>query len=210
MTRNQTLTRILSDKVVAIIRMKNPKHISQTVAALIEGGINALEITSNTPDFASHIEQSRLKHQNALIGAGTIISTSLAKQAIDSGAQFLVTPNTDPQIVEIASRADVPVIMGAFTATEMQVASQAGADIIKLFPASIAGIAYMKSVLAPLDHLKLFAVGGINAENAKSWLEAGAAGIGVGSQLTVIQPDGTIDVQATVTNIQSLLTAIEF
>jgi 2-dehydro-3-deoxyphosphogluconate aldolase/(4S)-4-hydroxy-2-oxoglutarate aldolase len=209
MTKKEVLDIILSERVLAIIRMQSGKTVVTAIAAVVEGGINALEITSNTPDFLQHIEKARNTHPHTLTGAGTILNGKLASAAINAGAQFLVTPGTNVEIIRVASDAGIPVIMGAYTTTEILQASQAGADIIKLFPAGIAGIPYMKSVMAPLDEIKIFAVGGINAENAKDWLKAGAAGIGIGSQLLVRAADGELDLSGTVENVKRLKDMIQ-
>jgi len=209
MTKKEILNIILSERVLAIIRMKSAQAVGTSVAALVKGGMRVLEITSNTPDFLKHIEQARKMHQHTLTGAGTILTGKLARAAIDSGAQFLVTPNTNTDIITIAANAGIPVIMGAYTPTEILRASQAGADIIKLFPAGIAGIPYMKAVMAPLDNLRIFAVGGINTENAQSWLEAGAIGVGIGSQLMAKGADGKLDLTQTVNNARQLMAMVK-
>lgn len=204
MTKKEILNIILSERVLAIIRMESSMNVETAIGAVVEGGINALEITSNTPGFLQHIEKARKTHPRTLTGAGTILNAKLARAAISAGAQFLVTPGTSVEIIQEASDAGIPVIMGAYTPTEILQASQAGADIIKLFPAGIAGIPYMKAVMAPLDGLKIFAVGGINADNAENWLKAGAAGIGVGSQLLASAKDGKLDQSGTVENVKRL------
>lgn len=195
---------IISEKALAILRMKADHHIPDLVAALVEGGIKVLEITSNTPNFSKHIEQARKQHSQVLVGAGTILTGIQAKQAIDCGAQFLVTPNTNIEIIKEAVKSDIPSIVGALTPTEIAQAVQAGADIIKLFPASFAGIEYMRAVKGPFDNLKIFAVGGINLNNAGSWLKAGAAGVGIGSQLLGIGQNGQPDIDQTRNNAKSL------
>ena len=209
MTKREVLEIILSERVVAIIRLKSTREVPDVVAALVEGGIKALEITTNTPEFLKHITQARRTHLNTLTGAGTVLTSDQARAAIDSGAQFLVTPNTNPDVIDVASTAGIPVLMGAYTPTEISKASQYGADIVKLFPASIAGIPYLKSVMAPLEGIKVFAVGGINTDNAESWLKSGAAGVGIGSQLVTKKADGMMDSVETTNNAKRLTALIK-
>lgn len=191
MKKTEVFNRIVTEKVIAIIRLKDGRLTGGVVDNLVEGGINVLEITSNTPDFTKEISQARERHTNVLIGAGTITNKRLAKQAIEAGAQFLVTPNTNEGIIEVASTADVPVIMGAFTPTEIADALSYGADAIKLFPSNQLGIPYYKSIKGPFSDSLFFAVGGIGIHNIEEWMTAGVNGVGVGSALidTDIQTD---------------------
>ncbi len=177
------IDRILTAKLISIIRLKEQAAVEQTVDALVAGGIQVLEITTNTPGFAEEIEKAHERHPNVLIGAGTVITADLAEKAIAGGAQFLVTPNTNKEVAEIGKMNGIPVLMGAMTPTEVVKAQAYGADIIKLFPAGDLGISYFKSLKGPFDSVPFFAVGGVNHKNMQEWFDAGVDGVGLGSSL---------------------------
>ncbi len=181
--KKDIIDRILSAKLISIIRLKEQAAVARTVDALVAGGIQVLEITTNTPSFAEEIEIARNLHPNVLIGAGTVVTSDLAQRAIAGGAQFLVTPNTNKEVVEIGEREGIPVLMGAMTPTEIANAQAYGADIIKLFPAGDLGISYFKSLKGPFDSVPFFAVGGLNESNIRDWFDAGINGVGLGSSL---------------------------
>lgn len=174
---------ILTEKLIAIIRLKEQNAMQGVIEALVAGNIKVLEITSNTPGFSDELEKARIHYPNILIGAGTVIDSEIAKEAIAMGAQFLVTPNTDKKVADVAMQANVPLVMGALTPTEIANALDYGADIIKLFPAGNLGISYFKSLKGPFDKTPFFAVGGIHEENIQEWFGAGIHGIGLGSGL---------------------------
>lgn len=185
MKRAEIVKILKTEKIVAIVRMKEQLEVPAFINSLIKGGIKALEITSNTPGFSEEIANARNRYRqfDVLIGAGTVTNVHIAKEAIEAGAQFLVTPNTNIEVIKVAHAHDIPVLMGAVTPTEVCVAIENGADIIKLFPAGSLGINYFKAIKAPLDKVDFFVVGGINLSNIKDWMEAGAAGVGLGSVL---------------------------
>ncbi len=176
--------KIKESQLVAIIRLPKQSEVSSVVACLVKGGVSTLEITSNTPGFCDEISQVREKHSDVLVGAGTIINKALAKQAIDAGAQFLVTPNTDKSVVKIAHKHGIPVLMGALTPTDIAKAIKYQADFIKVFPAGSLGVKYFKDLQGPFSNIPLMPVGGVNINNIKEWFAAGAIGVGVGNDLT--------------------------
>ncbi|MCL6267915.1 bifunctional 4-hydroxy-2-oxoglutarate aldolase/2-dehydro-3-deoxy-phosphogluconate aldolase [Flagellimonas myxillae] len=183
MKKKEILHKILAEKAISIVRLKQEKAVSQAVHHLVRGGIKVLEITSNTPNFDLEIRKARSNYSATLIGAGTITTKELAIKAIAAGAQFLVTPNTNETIVTEAKKADIPVVMGAFTPTEIANAVAFGADIVKLFPAANLGVSYYKSLRGPFDNVKFFVVGGIDQDTMQDWFEAGIDGVGIGSAL---------------------------
>ncbi|KAA1247864.1 bifunctional 4-hydroxy-2-oxoglutarate aldolase/2-dehydro-3-deoxy-phosphogluconate aldolase [Aquimarina sp. RZ0] len=195
MNRQEKLTLILEEKIVAIIRSKVQSDVNQIIEALASSGIKALEITSNTVGFMEEIKKARAKYPDILVGAGTITNTTLAKQAVDAGAQFIVTPNTNTEVIKYAHLHELPVLMGALTPSEICEAEAAGADVVKLFPSGTEniGIPYYKAVSAPLDNITLFAVGGIGLHNIKAWFEAGIQGVGVGGKLTTLNENNTLE-----------------
>lgn len=208
MKRQQINTVIEQEKLVAIVRLKSKAIINPAIKSLVEGGIKILEITSNTPGYLEKIQESRELYPEILIGAGTVTNLKIAQEAIDAGAQFLVTPNTDPRIIEVAHANDIAVLMGAMTPSEISLALDYGADFIKLFPAGNLGIGYFKSIKGPFDKVKFFAVGGINPGNVRDWLEAGITGVGMGGHLVKVSEDG-VDKKRTKSIVQETIKLIK-
>ncbi len=184
MDKDTIIGTILQEKIVAIIRLKEQSEVSKVLKSLISGGIRVLEITSNTPGFLEEIGKARMLHPTVLIGAGTVTNAAIAEEAIKAGAQFLVTPNTNIAVIRLAHKQEIPVLMGAFTPTEVCLAVENGADIVKLFPATSLGIDYFKAIREPLNKVNFFVVGGIGLNNVQEWMDAGACGVGLGGVLT--------------------------
>lgn len=182
--KSETTQKIEQAKIVAIIRLNEQMQVKPVIDALIAASIQALEITSNTPGYGAEISRCRKEYPQVLVGAGTILDREQAKQAIGFGAQFLVTPNMNVDVISVAHEADIPVIMGAMTPTEVALGVRYGADFIKLFPAAAVGPAYMKALKGPFDKVKFMAVGGVDHTNVQDWLNAGAVGVGIGGSLT--------------------------
>ncbi|MFD2101521.1 bifunctional 4-hydroxy-2-oxoglutarate aldolase/2-dehydro-3-deoxy-phosphogluconate aldolase [Flagellimonas iocasae] len=194
MTRQEIVTKIKQGKLMAIVRLKEQSKVSVFVDKLVAAKVKVLEITSNTPGYLEEITNARRRYadNSILIGAGTVTDVEIAKKSIASGAQFLVTPNTNPEVVTIAHQNEIPVVMGALTPTEICTAANHNADIIKLFPAGAMGLDYFKSIKGPLNNIDFFVVGGIDLSNVEEWMSAGASGVGLGSVLTnCIESDGS-------------------
>ncbi len=171
-------------RVVAIVRHLPEDQLEPVFAALADAGIRLIEVTMNSAGAAEQITLAQeLFGDRMLIGAGTVSTPDRALAALAAGARFLVTPNLDLEVVEIARRQHCPVIPGVMTPTEMMTAMKAGVKVLKLFPASQLGTAYVKNILAPLDELKLVAVGGVTPQNSAEWIKAGCVGVGMGSSL---------------------------
>lgn len=152
--------------------------------ALLAGGVIAIEITMTTPNAIEAIREASAKlGDKALIGVGTVLDVETCQKAIEAGAQFVVTPIMRPAIADAAHALDKPVMLGAYTPTEAQLAHEAGADFIKIFPAEGLGPNYIKSLRAPLPHLKIVPTGGVDLHNVGEFLKAGCAALGVGSSL---------------------------
>ena len=176
------LSKIIEHKIVSIIRGIPPHDVIEIVAALYDGGIKIVEVTLNSPGALQVIEQLNSIYKNKmLIGAGTVLDKADAKAAIVAGAQFLISPVTVIEVIKAAKHAGIVSIPGAYTATEILLAHKSGADIVKVFPAQDA--AYIKNMLAPLNHILLMPTGGVNLTNIKSFKAAGATAYGVGSSL---------------------------
>ena len=176
------LSYLLEHKIVAIVRGMQPQDAISLANALHSGGIDILEITLNSHNAITVIEQlSDVYKDKMLIGAGTVLSAKEATKAIAAGAQFIISPSLDIEVIKATKDAGKVSIPGAFTPTEIVTAYKSGADIVKVFPVPNAD--YIKSILAPLNHIPLMPTGGINAENIKDYQKAGAAAFGIGSWL---------------------------
>jgi 2-dehydro-3-deoxyphosphogluconate aldolase/(4S)-4-hydroxy-2-oxoglutarate aldolase len=173
---------LLNSGLVAIARLDNINGFNDKVKALRDGGCKFVEITMNTPDALKAIEAAA-GIEGVVIGAGTVLDPETARCAILAGSQFIVTPIMSVATIEMCSRYSVISMPGAFTPTEIFAAWNAGADFVKVFPATIGGAAYIKAVRGPLPQIRMLAVGGVNLENTKDFMAAGACGIGVGNSL---------------------------
>ncbi|MFX0556189.1 bifunctional 4-hydroxy-2-oxoglutarate aldolase/2-dehydro-3-deoxy-phosphogluconate aldolase [Maribacter sp. CXY002] len=198
MKKQEILNCIRNEKIVAIVRLKEQKEVAPLVKELIESDIKLLEITSNTPGFSAEISKAKILYPNILIGAGTVTNPSIAEEAIAAGAQFLVTPNVNIDVIQIAHKNDIPVLMGAMTPTEICTAVENGADLIKLFPAGNLGVDYFKSIKSVMNNVDFIAVGGINLSNLEEWLAAGVFGVGLGSALTKLDKDKNTNIKKVV------------
>ncbi len=184
MTRKDTaLRQLLENKVIAVIRENATNHVEPLVDVLSQVGITTIEITLTTPGALALI--AKLSDQKGLlVGAGSILTTKQAKEAFSAGAQFYASPCFNPDVLSIAQQANVISMPGGFTPTEIFTAWNAGADIVKLFPVPSNGVAWMHSILAPMPGIRLAPSGGITADNADSYMQAGATVLNVGSWLT--------------------------
>ncbi|HEY9166724.1 MAG TPA: bifunctional 4-hydroxy-2-oxoglutarate aldolase/2-dehydro-3-deoxy-phosphogluconate aldolase [Candidatus Kryptonia bacterium] len=184
MSRADVVRRIIENGAVAVIRMSDPAKLIKVAEAIHKGGINGIEITMTVPGAIKIIEQaSKTIGREMNIGVGSVLDPQTAQDAINAGANYVVSPIFKKEIVEIAHKNDVPALPGAFSPTEIQTAFEAGADIVKVFPADVVGMAFFKGILAPMPHLKLMPTGGVTLKNAGEWLKAGACAVGVGSAL---------------------------
>jgi 2-dehydro-3-deoxyphosphogluconate aldolase/(4S)-4-hydroxy-2-oxoglutarate aldolase len=174
--------------IVAIIRLKDGASLPRVVDALAEGGVRALEITMTVPGAVEHIRQvAATLPAGFVLGAGTVLTAETALQVADAGARFIVSPVFRTEVIEAAHRRDVPVLPGCFSPTEILNAWDAGADIIKVFPATALGPTYLKDLRGPLPQVKLCPTGGVSIDNAGDWIRAGAVAVGVGSALVDAQ-----------------------
>ncbi|AFN75559.1 2-dehydro-3-deoxyphosphogluconate aldolase/4- hydroxy-2-oxoglutarate aldolase [Melioribacter roseus P3M-2] len=184
MEREKILKSILQRKAVAVLRIKEPEKLKKVIEAIAEGGITVAEITMTVPNAIELIERmSEELDENIIVGVGSVLNAETAEAAIKAGAKYVVSPVFKKEIIEKAHQMDVPAMPGCFTPTEIQTAYEAGADIIKVFPADVLGMKFFKGILAPMPHLKLMPTGGVNLTNAGEWLNAGACAVGIGSAL---------------------------
>ncbi len=177
-----SLTQILQHKIVAILRGVQPKDVGKVARALYNGGVRVLEITLNSKDALSQIEElCNTVGDKMLIGAGTVLDVEGAQAAISAGAKFLISPTVNVDVIKIARDHNVVSIPGAYTATEIFLAHKSGGDIIKVFPVSTPD--YIKGLLGPLNHIKMMPTGGVSLDNIKQFKSAGAVAFGIGSAL---------------------------
>ena len=177
-SRKEIRDGLLARKISAIVRTDDQYVAEQAMTAAVEGGFRVIEFTLNTPGALELITQFRSMDESLLVGAGTVMTPQAAKEAVNAGAQFIVSPVCDPAVIREAGEMGVVSIPGTQTPTEMQRAHETGADFVKLFPAPPNVAEYIRYVLGPQPHLKIFPTSGVNLDNMVEVLEAGAAGVG--------------------------------
>lgn len=183
------LSQILKKKIVAIIRGAEPENVPKIVEALYAGGIQLVEVTMNSENALLVIEKiSSMFENQVLVGAGTVLDASSAQDAISAGASFIISPSLDKKTINATKRLGAVSIPGAFTASEILAAYDMGADIIKVFPASV-GTTYFTDLRGPLPHIPLMPTGGVTLENIVAFRDAGAVAFGVGSALISRTPE---------------------
>lgn len=184
MSRDTILKRILDCGIVAVVRAESGERLVQVVKALAEGGVTAAEITFTIPDA---VEVIRRVHGEVgeliVLGAGTVLDPETARAALLAGAEYIVSPTVNLDVIRLCRRYDKVVMPGAFTPTEVVAAWEAGADVVKIFPADFGGPNYLKALRGPLPQIKMMPTGGVDLNTAESFLKAGACCLGVGSAL---------------------------
>jgi len=185
MMKHDIFQGILDRRMVAIVRAGTPDAALQMAEACIAGGITALEVAFTTPDTVGVLKALRQRHgADVMLGAGTVLDPETARHAILAGAQFIISPSVNVETIKIARRYQVLSMPGAMTPTEIGLALDAGADIIKVFPAEVFGPSYIKALKAPLPQAPLMPTGGVTVENLADWFASGATAVGIGSSLT--------------------------
>lgn len=184
MSRHDDLQRVLDSGIVAIIRASSGEQLVKVAQALYEGGIDVIEVTFTTPGVIDVISAVRKELGNkVLLGAGTVLDPETARAALLAGAEFIVSPCVNVEVIKLAHRYDKLVMPGAYTPTEIVTAWEAGADVVKLFPADIGGAAYLKALKGPLPQVRIMPTGGVNQQTLRDFVKAGACSVGLGSQL---------------------------
>jgi 2-dehydro-3-deoxyphosphogluconate aldolase / (4S)-4-hydroxy-2-oxoglutarate aldolase len=184
-TKQQVLAALRESGVVAIIRTENPSDLVSVSKALCDGGVKFVEITMTVPGALEIIRDAvaQMKGADVYIGAGTVLDAQTARAAIIAGAQFVVGPGFDPEMVKICNTYGIAVMPGAFTPHEILQAWKGGADVVKVFPADIGGPDYIKTVREPLPQVELLPTKGINFDTAAAYIKAGAIAVGSGTFL---------------------------
>ena len=182
------IRRLTHPGLIAVVRAKRTDQVVPLAEALVAGGIIAVEVTMSTPDALAAIRHSKQAlGPRALIGVGTVLDAATARAALDAGAEFVVSPIFRPELVPIAHEAGRPLMLGAVTPNEAQLAHEAGADFVKLFPADGLGPGYIKALRAPLPHLRLVPTGGVDLGSLADFIKAGCPAVGVGGALISAQ-----------------------
>jgi len=197
-TREKALALIREVGVVPIVRAPSPEDALKAAEALIAGGLGIAEITMTVPNALRVMETVAERFGNkVLLGAGTILDPESCRAAMLAGAEFIITPSLDVRVIELARRYSKPVFPGALTPTEVVTAWQAGADMVKIFPAGpVGGPKYIKALKGPLPQIELVPTGGVNLENTADFIKAGAAAVAVGGELVDVKAlkEGKLDI----------------
>jgi 2-dehydro-3-deoxyphosphogluconate aldolase / (4S)-4-hydroxy-2-oxoglutarate aldolase len=184
MTKQTNLERIGQSGIVAVIRADSGQLLADVADALLAGGVQAMEITFTVPQAHRALEQvSARLGDKILLGAGTVLDPETARIALLSGAEFIVAPTLNLNVIRLCRRYDKLVMPGAFTPTEVLSAWEAGADVVKVFPSDVTGPSYLKALAGPLPQVRLMPTGGVTLDTAAAYLRAGAFALGVGSSL---------------------------
>jgi 2-dehydro-3-deoxyphosphogluconate aldolase/(4S)-4-hydroxy-2-oxoglutarate aldolase len=184
MRRDEVLDIILATKVIAVIRMSDTEKLTRVVEAIKKGGVCAIEITMTTPSALEIItEMAKRRSSGTLIGAGTVLDAATAEAVIRAGAEFVVSPITNFDMIAICRRNDTFVAPGAFSPTEIVSAWEKGADVVKVFPATSVGPKYFQDIKGPLPQVRLMPTGGVSIENAREFIRCGACCVAIGTAL---------------------------
>jgi 2-dehydro-3-deoxyphosphogluconate aldolase/(4S)-4-hydroxy-2-oxoglutarate aldolase len=178
--------RIADDGLVAVLRLDDPDAVLPVAEALVAGGVSILEVTATVPDAVpalARLEDRFGAGDEVLLGMGSVLDAPTALEAGTAGAQFVVSPVFEREVVAASHEAGAAAVPGALTPSEIQAAARAGADLVKVFPAHAVGPSYLASVLAPMPHLDLVPTGGVGPDTAADWFEAGAAAVAAGGAL---------------------------
>ncbi len=184
MSHDATLARILDGGIVAVVRSESSAPLVNVVRALCDGGVTAVEITFTVPDAPDVLREVRKAMGDAIVlGAGTVLDAETARIALLAGAEYIVSPVVNPEVIRLARRYGKVVMPGAFTPTEILAAWELGADVVKVFPADVGGPAYFKAIRGPMPQVRLMPTGGVDLTTAEAFLRAGAVCLGVGGSL---------------------------
>lgn len=175
---------VTAQRVFGIVRTAGPREALAAAVAVLDAGLNAVEVALTTPRALSAVAELTVERPDALVGAGTVIDAPAARAAVEAGARFLVSPSLHPEVIRTGHRYGVPVFPGVATPTEMVRALEEGADALKLFPASGASPSWLRDVRAALPQAPVIPTGGVTIDNAPEWIAAGAIACGMGSALT--------------------------
>jgi 2-dehydro-3-deoxyphosphogluconate aldolase/(4S)-4-hydroxy-2-oxoglutarate aldolase len=181
---DKVLQELIDGGVVAVVRVKSADQLENIFKALLDGGLKAIEVTMTTPRAIDVIaDVSKKMGSDVLVGVGTVLDPETARMAILAGAEFVVCPTLNKDVIRLCQRYDKVICPGAFTPTEILSAWETGADIVKVFPATAVGPSYFKDVKGPLPQVRLMPTGGVDLDNAGEFIKKGASAIAVGGNL---------------------------
>ncbi|KLI75408.1 MULTISPECIES: bifunctional 4-hydroxy-2-oxoglutarate aldolase/2-dehydro-3-deoxy-phosphogluconate aldolase [Lacticaseibacillus] len=193
MQKYDYLNRLVNTGCVAVVRGNNADEAVKTVDAVIAGGVTGIELTFTVPHADKALDELSEKYadrDDVLIGAGTVLDPATARLAIIAGAKFIVSPSFNADVAKICNLYSIPYTPGCFTPTEIQTALEAGVDLVKVFPGSVAGPAMVKALHGPFPQLAIMPTGGVSLDNLETWFDAGVTLVGAGSNLTAAAKTG--------------------
>jgi len=195
MNKSESLKRIKDTGIVAVVRAEKPERALKIAEAIKKGGLKSIEITMTVPGAVDVIKElaSNYSSDEMLVGAGSVLDAETARACILAGAEYIVGPTLNPETIKLANRYQKPVMPGAMSVTEVQKAMEAGADVVKIFPATLFGPKIVKAIKGPLPQAPLLPTGGVNLDNVAEWIKAGSFAVGVGSALIAGAEEGDFD-----------------
>ena len=212
MQKYDYLNRLINTGCVAVVRGDDADEAVKTVDAVIAGGVTGIELTFTVPHADKALDELSEKYgdrEDVLIGAGTVLDPATARLAIIAGAKFIVSPSFNADVAKICNLYSIPYTPGCFTPTEIQTALEAGVDLVKVFPGSVAGPAMVKALHGPFPQLAIMPTGGVSLDNLETWFDAGVTLVGAGSNLTAAAKTGAYaGVTATAKKYRAKLDAI--
>ena len=212
MQKYDYLNRLINTGCVAVVRGDDADEAVKTVDAVIAGGVTGIELTFTVPHADKALDELSEKYgdrEDVLIGAGTVLDPATARLAIIAGTKFIVSPSFNADVAKICNLYSIPYTPGCFTPTEIQTALEAGVDLVKVFPGSVAGPAMVKALHGPFPQLAIMPTGGVSLDNLETWFDAGVTLVGAGSNLTAAAKTGDYaGVTATAKKYRAKLDAI--
>lgn len=193
MTKSEIISQLLTQKLVVVIRGNTEEEAYEASKACIAGGITAIEIAysnNKASQVIEHLTNDYINSKNVIVGAGTVLDAVTARMAILAGAKFIVSPAFSTETAKICNLYAIPYLPGCMTLTEITTALEYGCELVKLFPGGTIGQDFISSIKAPLPQVQVMVTGGVNSENAKEWLQAGASAIGIGGEFNKLALEG--------------------
>lgn len=196
MTKSEIISQLLTQKLVVVIRGNTEEEAYEASKACIAGGITAIEIAysnNKASQVIEHLTNDYINSKNVIVGAGTVLDAVTARMAILAGAKFIVSPAFSAETAKICNLYAIPYLPGCMTLTEITTALEYGCELVKLFPGGTIGQDFISSIKAPLPQVQVMVTGGVNSENAKEWLQAGASAIGIGGEFNKLASKGEFE-----------------
>lgn len=205
----QPIDRIVDSGVIAVLRGMDTDAAVDVASAVIDGGVTTLEVTTDSPNVTDTIQTLSETFEEALVGAGTVLDAETARTVQLAGAEFVVTPTVEPDVIEVCNRYGTPIAAGAFTPTEALSAYEAGADLVKVFPAETGGPEHVAAINGPLSQIPLVPTGGVGPANAGAYINAGAVSVGAGGSIVDDRAVANDDYATITENARRMVEAVE-